>query len=120
MHHRAGRDRKIDISVDHEPIPHSRQLSRQEDDFHVERDELSGVQRKRAFTDYMLVNESLNNPDMRHAYEMMQLLRRAADNLGKTVLPMMNDINLASCYSDHVTAMKQGRVGGDHRNANGL
>jgi len=81
-------------------------------------DELSGGQRQRAFvamvlcqdTDYVLLDEPLNNLDMKHAAAMMRLLRRAADELGKTVVLVLHDINFASVYSDHIVAMRQGRV----------
>ncbi|MCX6498488.1 MAG: ABC transporter ATP-binding protein [Arthrobacter sp.] len=81
-------------------------------------DELSGGQRQRAFiamvlaqdTDYLLLDEPLNNLDMKHSVEMMRLLRRLADELGKTVVLVVHDINFASCYSDTVLAMKGGRL----------
>jgi len=81
-------------------------------------DELSGGQRQRAHiamvlcqdTDYVLLDEPLNNLDMKHARNMMQLIRRAADELGKTVVLVLHDINFASWYSDHIVAMKNGRV----------
>jgi iron complex transport system ATP-binding protein len=81
-------------------------------------DELSGGQRQRAFvamvlcqdTDYVLLDEPLNNLDMKHSVAMMKLLRRTADELGKTVVVVVHDINFASCYSDHIVAMKDGRV----------
>lgn len=81
-------------------------------------DELSGGQRQRAFmamvlcqdTDYMLFDEPLNNLDIRHAVAMMKLLRNAASDFHKTVVVVLHDINFASCYSDHVVAMRDGRV----------
>ncbi|WP_336712417.1 iron ABC transporter ATP-binding protein [Arthrobacter sp. USHLN218] len=81
-------------------------------------DELSGGQRQRAFiamvlaqdTDYLLLDEPLNNLDMKHSVEMMRLLRRLADELGKTVVLVIHDINFASCYSDSIVAMRQGRL----------
>ena len=81
-------------------------------------DELSGGQRQRAFvamvlcqdTDYVLLDEPLNNLDMKHAMGMMKLLRRAANELGKTVVLVLHDINFASWYSDYIVAMKEGRV----------
>lgn len=81
-------------------------------------DELSGGQRQRAFvamvlaqdTDYVLLDEPLNNLDMKHAMSMMRLLRQAADELGKTVVLVLHDINFASWYSDHIVAMKAGKV----------
>ncbi|WP_136686052.1 iron ABC transporter ATP-binding protein [Falsirhodobacter xinxiangensis] len=113
--------------------PHSKGRLTPEDAGHIDRaidylhlgdladrflDELSGGQRQRAHiamvlcqdTDYVLLDEPLNNLDMRHARGMMQLLRRAADELGKTIVLVMHDINFASWYSDGIVAMKAGRV----------
>lgn len=81
-------------------------------------DELSGGQRQRAFVamilcqdaDYLLLDEPLNSLDMRHATGMMTLLRRAADELGKTVVVVLHDINFASCYADGIVAMKEGKL----------
>ena len=81
-------------------------------------DELSGGQRQRAFvamvlcqdTDYVLLDEPLNNLDMKHAMGMMKLMQRACRELGKTVVLVLHDINFASWYSDYIIAMKQGKV----------
>ncbi|WP_394247841.1 iron ABC transporter ATP-binding protein [Arthrobacter pityocampae] len=81
-------------------------------------DELSGGQRQRAFiamvlaqdTDYVLLDEPLNNLDMKHSVDMMRLLRRLADDLGKTVVLVIHDINFASCYSDTILAMREGAL----------
>ncbi|MDH4982149.1 ATP-binding cassette domain-containing protein [Hyphomicrobium sp. D-2] len=81
-------------------------------------DEMSGGQRQRAFvamvlcqdTDYVLLDEPLNNLDMRHAAGMMKLIRRIADDLGKTFVLVLHDINFASIYSDHIIAMREGSV----------
>lgn len=81
-------------------------------------DELSGGQRQRAFvamvlaqdTDYVLLDEPLNNLDMCHAVAMMRQLRRAADELSKTVVVVLHDLNFASCYSDQIVAMREGKV----------
>lgn len=81
-------------------------------------DEVSGGQRQRAFiamvlcqdTDYILLDEPLNNLDIKHAVGMMRLFRETADRLGKTVVMVLHDINFASAYSDHIVAMRDGRV----------
>ncbi|MFD0987959.1 iron ABC transporter ATP-binding protein [Methyloligella solikamskensis] len=81
-------------------------------------DELSGGQRQRAFiamvlcqdTDYVLLDEPLNNLDMKHAVGMMRLFREAAAKFGKTFVLVLHDINFASCYSDHIVAMRDGRI----------
>ena len=61
-------------------------------------------------TDYVLLDEPLNSLDMKHSVGMMKMLRRAADELGKTVVIVLHDINFASCYSDQIIAMKDGRI----------
>ena len=81
-------------------------------------DELSGGQRQRAFiamvlaqdTDYILLDEPLNNLDMKHSVQIMKVLRKMVDELGKTVVMVIHDINFASCYSDYIVAMKDGEV----------
>lgn len=81
-------------------------------------DEISGGQRQRAFiamvlcqsTDYVLLDEPLNNLDMKHAVGIMKLIRRIADDLGKTFVLVLHDINFASIYSDRIIAMRDGSV----------
>lgn len=81
-------------------------------------DELSGGQQQRAYiamiiaqdTDYILLDEPLNNLDMKHSVQMMRLLRRLVDELDKTVLLVLHDINFASCYSDSIVALKNGAI----------
>ncbi|WP_435922860.1 iron ABC transporter ATP-binding protein [Paenibacillus sp. DYY-L-2] len=81
-------------------------------------DELSGGQKQRAFiamviaqnTEYVLLDEPLNNLDMNHSVQIMKVLRRLVDELGKTVILVIHDINFASCYSDYIVALKDGRV----------
>lgn len=81
-------------------------------------DELSGGQRQRAFvamvlcqdTEYVLLDEPLNNLDMKHALGMMKIMQKAARELGKTVVLVLHDINFASWYSDYIVAMREGKV----------
>ena len=81
-------------------------------------DELSGGQRQRAYvamvlaqdTDYILLDEPLNNLDMRHSVQMMQHLHRAATELGCTVVIVLHDINFAGHYADRICAAKNGRI----------
>jgi len=80
--------------------------------------ELSGGQRQRAFiamviaqdTDTILLDEPLNNLDMKHSVQIMKTLRRLVDELGKTVVIVLHDINFASVYSDRIVALKDGKV----------
>lgn len=81
-------------------------------------DELSGGQRQRAFiamviaqdTDYILLDEPLNNLDMKHSVQIMKILRELVDELGKTVVIVLHDINFASVYSDRIVALKDGKL----------
>jgi iron complex transport system ATP-binding protein len=81
-------------------------------------DELSGGQKQRAFismviaqdTEYILLDEPLNNLDMKHSVQIMKILRKLVDELGKTVVIVLHDINFASVYSDRIVALKQGRL----------
>lgn len=81
-------------------------------------DELSGGQRQRAHiamviaqdTEYILLDEPLNNLDMRHSVQIMKTLRRLVDELGKTIVIVIHDINFASCYSDQIVAFKDGEI----------
>lgn len=81
-------------------------------------DRLSGGQRQRVFiamvlcqdTDYVLLDEPLNNLDMRHAAQTMQLIRRMATELGKTIVVVLHDINFAAYHADRIIGLKDGRV----------
>jgi len=85
---------------------------------HKYMEELSGGQSQRAFiamviaqdTDYILLDEPLNNLDMKHSVQIMKILRRLVDDLGKTVIIVLHDINFASVYSDRIVALKNGRI----------
>jgi iron complex transport system ATP-binding protein len=112
--HSGGRPTVEDLAVVEESI-RQLDLAAMADKFV---DELSGGQRQRAYiamvlaqdTEYLLLDEPLNNLDMKHSVEMMRLLRRLADELGKTIVLVVHDINFASCYSDTILAMKNGRL----------
>ncbi|PWV44426.1 ABC transporter ATP-binding protein [Nocardiopsis sp. L17-MgMaSL7] len=81
-------------------------------------DQLSGGQRQRAYvamvlcqdTEYVLLDEPLNNLDMRHSVQMMKHLRRAAAELDRTIVIVLHDINFAGHYADHICAVKDGTV----------
>lgn len=81
-------------------------------------DELSGGQKQRAFiamviaqnTEYILLDEPLNNLDMKHSVEIMKILKNLAEDLNKTIIIVIHDINFASCYSDYIVALKDGKI----------
>lgn len=81
-------------------------------------DTLSGGQLQRAYiamvfaqdTDYILLDEPLNNLDMNYAVQMMKTLKRLVEEHGKTVVIVLHDINFASSYADEIVAMKDGKI----------
>ncbi len=81
-------------------------------------DELSGGQRQRAFiamviaqdTDYILLDEPTNNLDIYHASKLMKIVRRLCDELGKTIILVLHDINYAAFYSDYICAFADGKI----------
>jgi len=81
-------------------------------------DELSGGQRQRAYiamviaqdTEYVLLDEPTNNLDIYHATNMMKIVRRLCDDLGKTVILVLHEINYAAFYSDYICAFVDGKI----------
>ena len=81
-------------------------------------DQLSGGQRQMAFiamvvaqdTDYVFLDEPLNNLDIKHSVDIMKTLKKLAKKHHKAVVIVIHDINFASCYSDNIIAMKQGEL----------
>jgi iron complex transport system ATP-binding protein len=81
-------------------------------------DELSGGQRQMAYiamiiaqdTEYVFLDEPLNNLDMRHSVQIMKGLRKLVDEMNKTIMVVIHDINFIAYYSDYIIAMKDGKV----------
>lgn len=81
-------------------------------------DELSGGQRQRAYvamvlcqeTDYVLLDEPLNNLDISHSVDIMSHLRTAVRELGRTMVVVLHDINFAARYADYICAVKDGQI----------
>lgn len=81
-------------------------------------DELSGGQRQRCFvamtlaqdTPIILLDEPLNNLDIAHQVSMMRQLRRAADELGRTIVVVIHDLNFAAAYADRIVVLKDGTI----------
>ena len=79
---------------------------------------LSGGQRQRAYiamviaqdTEFILLDEPTNNLDIYHATNMMKMVRRLCDELGKTVILVLHEINYAAFYSDYICAFADGKI----------
>jgi iron complex transport system ATP-binding protein len=81
-------------------------------------DELSGGQRQRVWiamalaqgTDLLLLDEPTTFLDLAHQVEVLDLLADLNEADGRTVVLVLHDLNQAARYSDHLVAMKDGRV----------
>lgn len=81
-------------------------------------DELSGGQVQMAYiamviaqdTEYIFLDEPLNNLDMNHSVKIMKVLRKLVREKNKTVVVVIHDINFVSVYADNVVALKNGRI----------
>lgn len=112
--HSAGKLGKHDVEVIDKAIKYL-DLKNIEDKY---LDELSGGQRQLAFiamvvaqdTDYVFLDEPLNNLDIKHSLQIMKNIRTLAHDLNKAVVIVIHDINFASCYSDNIVALKKGKV----------
>jgi iron complex transport system ATP-binding protein len=79
--------------------------------------ELSGGERQRALiaqtlaqeTPTLLLDEPLNNLDLNHQLEIMQLLRRLHEQ-GRTIAVVLHDLNMAAQYCDDLLLLDQGRL----------
>jgi iron-siderophore transport system ATP-binding protein len=81
-------------------------------------DELSGGQRQRAWismalaqgTDLLLLDEPTTFLDLAHQVEVLELIRRLHREVGRTVVMVLHDLNLASRYADRLVAMRDGQI----------
>lgn len=112
--HSGGRMTKQDKEIVAQAIDYM-ELKEFEDRF---LDELSGGQRQRAYiamviaqdTEYVFLDEPTNNLDIYHASNMMKMVRKLSDELGKTVILVLHEINYAAFYSDYICAFKNGKI----------
>lgn len=80
-------------------------------------DTLSGGQRQRAWiamsiaqeTPLLLLDEPTSALDLGHQIEVFDLIRRLSD-AGKTIVMVVHDLAMAARYSDHLVAMKDGKI----------
>ena len=70
-------------------------------------DELSGGQKQRTYiamtlaqdTEYILLDEPLNNLDIKHILEVMHLLKKLVEEQNKTIILVKNSFRLIDCRS---------------------
>ncbi len=81
-------------------------------------DELSGGQRQRVWiamalaqeTDILLLDEPTTFLDVAHQVEVLDLLTDLNRERGTTIVMVLHDMNLAARYSDHLVALRNGRI----------
>jgi len=81
-------------------------------------DQLSGGERQRAFiamviaqdSEYILLDEPTNNLDIVYTRNLMQTIRKLCDELHKTVIIVLHEINYAAYYSDYICAFKDAKI----------
>ena len=61
-------------------------------------------------TDYVLLDEPLNNLDIAHSVEMMRHLKQVGPEFGRTIILVLHDINFAARYADYICAVKDGQI----------
>jgi len=81
-------------------------------------DELSGGQRQRVWiamalaqqTDVLLLDEPTTFLDLSHQVDVLDLLTDLNRSRGTTIVLVLHDLNLASRYTDHLVALRDGRL----------
>ena len=81
-------------------------------------DELSGGQRQRVWiamalaqqTDVLLLDEPTTFLDVAHQVEVLDLLTDLNRTRGTTIVMVLHDLNLAARYTDHLVALREGRL----------
>ena len=80
--------------------------------------ELSGGQKQRVWlamalaqnTEIILLDEPTTYLDMKFQMEILNLLKELNETADRTIVMVLHDINHASRFSDHMIAMKEGRI----------
>ncbi|MET3557086.1 iron complex transport system ATP-binding protein [Streptococcus rupicaprae] len=114
--HQSGLGRLTD--VDRERIDWALEATGIKHYSHLLVDSLSGGQRQRVWiamalaqdTDIIFLDEPTTYLDMNHQLEVLDLLKLLNEQLGKTIVMVLHDLNLAARYSNRLIAMKDGEI----------
>ena len=79
---------------------------------------LSGGQRQRVWiamalaqgTELLVLDEPTTYLDMAHQLEVLNLLKKLNEEEGRTIVMVIHDLNHASRFSDHMIALKAGKL----------
>jgi len=80
--------------------------------------ELSGGERQRVVlaralaqaTPFIFLDEATSNLDVQHTLGLLNIIKGAVERKEKTVVAVMQNLNLAALYCDALMFMKQGRI----------
>jgi iron complex transport system ATP-binding protein len=80
--------------------------------------EISGGERQRIFMakalaqtpQLLLLDEFTSHLDLKYKYEMLNLLKKALQEEGLTIISVFHDLNLASLASDRLILLNEGRI----------
>lgn len=103
---------------DHEIVAHVLRIMECENFKERYLNTLSGGQLQRVYiaaifaqdTDIILLDEPLNNLDLKHSHHLMKLIKEFARLHGKTIVVIMHDINMVYQYADYALALKNGTI----------
>lgn len=80
--------------------------------------ELSGGERQRVVfaralaqnTPFLILDEATSNLDVNHTISMLNLISNEVKKKGKTIIAVLQDINLAATYCDYLIFIKEGKI----------
>jgi len=80
--------------------------------------DLSGGEKQRVIfaralvqdTPVLLLDEATSNMDIRYTLDILDIVARNVETMGKTVIAALHNLNLAATYCDKLILMKSGRV----------
>lgn len=61
-------------------------------------------------SNYIILDEPTNHLDVKYSVEILELIKKYKQKLGKTVILVLHDINLASRIADQIILIKDGQV----------
>ena len=116
-----GRRQSITWKITEEDIGKAREILRPLGSEHLANQsyqELSGGQKQQVLiaralaqdTDIYLFDEPTSYLDIRNQLEVMKIARHLVEDLGRTVIMVVHDLNMAMRYSDRVVLMQNGRI----------
>lgn len=108
------KDSKEDLFLTEKALKDTNTLHLKDKSFHL----LSGGEQQRVLiaralcqnTDLMLFDEPISNLDIKHQFEIMDLLQEMNQKLGKTIFLIIHDLNICLQYAQKVLAIDNGKT----------